>query len=75
MAQELDSFPRLSGLLGARQSKDGVQGAVFGLGNYRDRAWTPLANCDNISSSSHPLNTAPLWNRWQTFPAGQQLWE
>ena len=32
----------------------------FRVGNLSRSRWTPLADCDNISSSLHPLNTAPI---------------
>jgi arginyl-tRNA--protein-N-Asp/Glu arginylyltransferase len=60
MAQELDLPYVYLGYWVPDSPKMGYKARFSGLEIYRDRAWTPLANCDNISSSLHPLNTAPI---------------
>ncbi|REJ64251.1 MAG: arginyltransferase, partial [Proteobacteria bacterium] len=60
MAQELDLPYVYLGYWVPDSPKMGYKARFSGLEIYRDRAWTPLAKCDNISSSLHPLNTAPI---------------
>ena len=60
MAQELDLPYVYLGYWVPDSPKMGYKARFSGLEIYRDRAWTPLAECDNISSSLHPLNTAPI---------------
>jgi arginine-tRNA-protein transferase len=60
MAQELDLPYVYLGYWVPDSPKMGYKARFSGLEIYRDRAWMPLAECDNISSSLHPLNTAPI---------------
>ena len=60
MAQELNLPFVYLGYWVPGSPKMGYKARFSGLEIYRDRQWTPLADCENISSKLHPLNTAPI---------------
>jgi arginine-tRNA-protein transferase len=60
MAQELGLPYVYLGYWVPGSPKMGYKARFSGLEIYRDKAWTPLSECENISSNLHPLNTAPI---------------
>ena len=60
MARELDLPYVYLGYWVPDSPKMGYKARFSGLEIYRDTVWKALAECENISSSLHPLNTAPI---------------